>query len=80
MPLPRNLLGLIYVAIGIFVAASKDDFEKLVTVTRAGSMLAIVLWPLLLRGIDLHRRTRARRAHLLRYNPPPWPVTDLVSR
>jgi hypothetical protein len=55
MPLPRNLLGLIYVAIGIFVAASKDYFENLDTVKRVlSALLAIVLWPLLLLGIDLH--------------------------
>jgi hypothetical protein len=53
--LPRNLLGLIYVAIGIFVAASKDYFEDLDTVKRIlSALLAIVLWPLLLLGIDLH--------------------------
>jgi hypothetical protein len=53
--LPRNLLGLIYVAIGIFVAASKDYFENLDTVKRVlSALLAIVLWPLLLLGIDLH--------------------------
>jgi hypothetical protein len=55
MLLPRNLLGLIYVAIGIFVAASKDYFENLDTVKRVlSALLAIVLWPLLLLGIDLH--------------------------
>jgi hypothetical protein len=53
--LPRNLLGLIYVAIGIFVAASKDYFDNLDTVKRVlSALLAIVLWPLLLLGIDLH--------------------------
>jgi hypothetical protein len=56
MPLPRrNLLGLIYVAVGIFVASSKDYLENLDTVERVLSgVLAIVLWPLLLLGIDLH--------------------------
>jgi hypothetical protein len=53
--LPRNLLGLIYVAIGIFVAASKDYFDNLDTVKRIlSALLAILLWPLLLLGIDLH--------------------------
>ena len=55
MLLPRKLLGLIYVAVGIFVAASKDYFENLETVKRAlSAILAILLWPLLLLGIDLH--------------------------
>ena len=54
MILPRRLLGLIYVAIGIFVAASKDYLENLDTVRRvASAALAILLWPLLLLGVDL---------------------------
>jgi hypothetical protein len=53
--LPRKLLGLIYVAIGIFLAANKDYFENLDTVKRVVSaLLAILLWPLLLFGINLH--------------------------
>jgi hypothetical protein len=55
MLLPRNLLALIYVAIGIFVAASKDYLDNLETVKRVlSAILAILLWPLLLLGIDLH--------------------------
>jgi hypothetical protein len=55
MLLPSKLLGLIYVAVGIFVAASKDYLENLETVKRIlSAALAIVLWPLLLLGIDLH--------------------------
>jgi hypothetical protein len=54
MVLPSKLLGLIYVAIGIFVAASKDYLENLDTLKRAlSALLAILLWPLLLLGIDL---------------------------
>jgi hypothetical protein len=55
--LPRKLLGLIYVAIGIFLAANKDYFENLDTIKRVLSgVLAILLWPLLLVGINLHIR------------------------
>ena len=55
MLLPRKLLGLIYIAIGVFVAASKDYVENLETVKRVlSAILAILLWPLLLLGIDLH--------------------------
>jgi hypothetical protein len=55
MILPRKLLGLIYVAIGIFVAASKDYLDNLETVKRVlSAVLAILLWPLLLLGVDLH--------------------------
>ena len=51
MLLPRKLLGLIYVAIGVFVAYSKDYLENLDTVRRVVSaVLAILLWPLLLLG------------------------------
>ena len=55
MILPRKLLGLIYLAIGIFVAYSKDYLENVETLKRAlSAALAILLWPLLLLGIDLH--------------------------
>lgn len=55
MILPRKLLGLIYVAIGIFVAQSKDYLDNLETLKRiVSAVLAILLWPLLLLGVDLH--------------------------
>lgn len=55
MLLPRKLLGLIYVAIGVFVANSKDYFDNLDTVKRVlSAVLAVLLWPLLLLGVDLH--------------------------
>ena len=51
---PR-LLGLVWLVIGIAVAASYDYFEKLDTVRRLlSAVLAVLLWPLLLLGIDLH--------------------------
>lgn len=54
MLLPRKLLGLIYVAVGVFLAASKDYLQNLETVKRiVSALLAILLWPLLLLGIDL---------------------------
>jgi hypothetical protein len=57
MILPRKLLGLIYLAIGVFVAASEDYLENLDTVKRVlSAVLAILLWPLLLLGVDLHIR------------------------
>jgi hypothetical protein len=55
MVLRPKLLGLIYVAIGIFVAASKNYLENIETAKRVlSAVLAILLWPLLLLGIDLH--------------------------
>ena len=66
MILPRKLLGLIYLAIGIFVAYSKDYLENVETLKRViSAALAILLWPLLLIGVDLHikylRASGARR-------------------
>ncbi len=55
MLLPRKLLGLIYLAIGVVVAASKDYLDSIETVKQvASAVLAILLWPLLFLGIDLH--------------------------
>ena len=52
-----SLVGIIYVVIGVAVAASYDYFENLDTARRIlSALLAIVLWPLLLLGIDLHIR------------------------
>jgi len=54
MLLPRKLLGLVYIAIGVVVAASKDYLDNVETLKQvASAVLAILLWPLLLLGIDL---------------------------
>ena len=54
MLLPRKLLLLVYLGIGVAVAASKDYLVNLDTIRRVVSaLLAIVLWPLLFLGIDL---------------------------
>jgi Mn2+/Fe2+ NRAMP family transporter len=53
--LPTKLLGAIYVAIGIFLAANKDYFQNLDTAKRVlSAVLAILLWPLVLLGVNLH--------------------------
>jgi hypothetical protein len=50
-----SLLGLIYIVVGIVIAADHDYFERLNTLRRIlSAVLAVVLWPLLLLGIDLH--------------------------
>lgn len=57
MLFPRKLVLLIYVAIGVALAANRNYLDNLDTAKRLGSaLLAIVLWPLLLVGIDLHIR------------------------
>ncbi len=54
--MPRvSLLGLIYVIVGVAIAASHHYFAHLTTVRQIlSAILAIVLWPLVLAGIDLH--------------------------
>lgn len=50
-----SILGVIYVVIGIVVANSKNYFENLDAVKRlVSALLAVVLWPLLLLGVNLH--------------------------
>jgi hypothetical protein len=55
---PRiGLIPLVYLVIGIVVANSHHYFENVDTTRTVGSaILAVVLWPLLLLGIDLHIR------------------------
>jgi hypothetical protein len=53
---PR-FLGLVYIVVGVAIAASYDYFERLNTLRQVVSaVLAILLWPLVLVGIDLHIR------------------------
>ena len=55
MILPTKFLGAIYVAIGIFLAANKNDFQNLDAVKRVlSARLAFLLWPLLLLDVNLH--------------------------
>ena len=50
-----RFLGLVYLVVGIAVAATHDYFEKLNTLRLLlSALLAVLLWPLVLLGIDLH--------------------------
>jgi predicted transporter len=50
-----SFLGLVYIVIGVAVAATHDYFEKLNTLRLLlSALLAVLLWPLVLLGIDLH--------------------------
>ncbi len=50
-----NLLGLIYLIAGVVVAATHHYFRNLDTLRLiASAVLAVVLWPLVLLGVDLH--------------------------
>lgn len=52
-----KLVVVLYLVIGVIVAAQDDYFENLDTVKRVISMvLAILLWPLVLAGVDLRLR------------------------
>ncbi|HEY7149624.1 MAG TPA: hypothetical protein VH420_09280 [Gaiellaceae bacterium] len=50
-----SFIGLVYLVVGVAVAASHHYFKNLDTIRLIlSAILAIVLWPLLLLGIDLH--------------------------
>jgi hypothetical protein len=50
-----SLLGIVYLVVGVAIAASHHYLTNLHTLRLIGSaVLAVVLWPLLLVGIDLH--------------------------
>ena len=52
-----SLLTTIYVIAGVVIAASHDYFVNVDTIKEIFSaVLAVVLWPLLLLGINLHIR------------------------
>ena len=52
-----RLVVVLYVIVGVIVAAQDDYFQNLDTVKRVISMLlAVVLWPLVLAGVDLRFR------------------------
>jgi hypothetical protein len=53
---PR-FVGLVYIVVGVAVAAQKHYFRELDTLRLiASAVLAVLLWPLLFLGIDLHIR------------------------
>jgi hypothetical protein len=50
-----SAVGVIYLVVGAVVAATHDYFESIDTLKRfLSAVLAVVLWPLILIGIDLH--------------------------
>jgi hypothetical protein len=50
----RRVLPLVYLVIGLLVAAQHGYLSHLTTVIRIlSAVLAILLWPLLLLGVDL---------------------------
>jgi len=52
-----SFLGIVWLVVGIIVAATHEYFERLGTVRLLlSAVLAVLLWPLVLLGIDLHIR------------------------
>jgi hypothetical protein len=50
-----GVLFVIYIIIGVIVAAGRDYFEQLDALKPiASAVLAVLLWPLVLLGVDLH--------------------------
>jgi hypothetical protein len=50
-----SLIFIVYVVVGVAVAASHDYFRNVNTVREVfAAVLAIALWPLVLLGVDLH--------------------------
>lgn len=46
--------AIVYFVLGVIVAASQNYFDQLSTLGRvASALLAVLLWPLLLLGIDI---------------------------
>ncbi len=55
MPFRPSLITVVYVVIGVAVAASKDYFENLDRLKPIiSAILAVLLWPLVLLGVDVH--------------------------
>jgi hypothetical protein len=53
----RTLITIAYLIVGLIVAANENYLRNLDSVRRViSAILAIVLWPLVLLGIDLHIR------------------------
>ena len=53
----KSLVTIAYLVVGLIVAANDDYLRQLETVRQViSALLAIVLWPLVLLGVDLHIR------------------------
>jgi hypothetical protein len=50
-------LGAVYVIVGVVVAAINDYFDDLATLRAVGeAILAVIIWPLILLGVDVNLR------------------------
>jgi hypothetical protein len=54
----RTLIGLVYLVVGLIVASTHHYLNHLSSIKAVGSaVLAILLWPLVLFGVNLHLGT-----------------------
>ena len=57
MPRLRTLIAIAYLIVGLIVAANENYLRDLENARQIiSAVLAIVLWPLVLLGVDLHIR------------------------
>jgi hypothetical protein len=57
VPRLKTLIAVAYLIAGLIVAANENYLRELETVRQViSAILAIVLWPLVLLGVDLHIR------------------------
>lgn len=48
-------VGVVYLIVGVVVAAVEDYFDRLGTLERVGeAVVAVLIWPLLLFGVDVN--------------------------
>ena len=51
----KTIIGIVYIVIGVVVASTHHYFAHLGSIEAiASAVLAILLWPLVLFGVDLH--------------------------
>lgn len=51
----NSAIAVVWLIVGVIVAANKDYFDNLNTAEQVvSSILAVLLWPLLFLGVDLH--------------------------
>lgn len=55
MRIVSGIVALVYLLVGVLIASNKDYFVDVNTLEEViSAILAVVLWPLLLLGVDLH--------------------------
>jgi hypothetical protein len=58
----KALIAIVYIVIGIIVASTHHYFSHLGDIQAiASAVLAILLWPLVLFGVDLHLGAKAKK-------------------